>query len=248
MDLDTIRLEVRERLGELQADFFTDSEVDRAINDGLRRFSAEERWPWLVTEMTDGLAIDEDTLDLPQNVNVNRAFNISVSSESLLTPRILERVEPSAGFRLRHAYQLRPGAPRWYYLASANVDGASTSVWTVRVVPTPEIDYDVEYQYHRYPDALAAVDDEPDIPEEYQDAVPSWAAGKLFLKEFSISQKASEQFQLYQKVLEQARKDMGQLSLDEDVAWGREQPREVQRRAMGTDNDFIYGRFTGPLG
>ncbi len=69
------------------------------------------------------------------------------------------------------------------------------------------------------------------MPEEYQEAIPAWATGKLFLKEFSISQKASEQFSLYAKVLGQAKRDLQSFDMDEVVAWGRQEP--LGRRYVG---------------
>ncbi len=225
MDFDTLRDEVRERLGELEEDFFLDVEVDRAINEAIKRFSAEERWEWLFTEATDTLPEATDELDLPLNVGPNRVFNISVSGGSLgtVSGRILEKVLPTEGFRLRHLWDPRTSSPRWYYITSAFSDAAGTT-YTARFIPVPDADYDIEYQYLAVPDDLSGATDEPQIPLEYQEAIPAWAAGKLFLKEFSISQKANEQFALYAKVLQQARKDMKEFDYDETVAWGRHQP------------------------
>ena len=86
MDFDTIRLEVRERIGELEEDFFTDVEVDRAINEAQRRFAQEERWPWLYTEFVDTLAADQEDLELPENISINRVFNLSVDNEQITQP------------------------------------------------------------------------------------------------------------------------------------------------------------------
>src|SRR6266542_2953849 len=89
MDLTTLRLEVRERLGELNADFFTDAEVDRAINDAYRRFSSEERWPWLYIEWDTTLLSGVDYLDLPNDVSFNRVFNLSWPLQVLGGPKSL---------------------------------------------------------------------------------------------------------------------------------------------------------------
>jgi hypothetical protein len=241
--LSTIRTEVRERVGELSADFFTDAEVDRAINEALRRFSNEERWPWLFTEGTDTVAEDEDELELPENVSANRVFNVSVDSDSIIAPRTLERVSPDAGFRLRHSHHLHEGLPRWYYLTRVYEDGETHYV--MKFIPAPDVDYSVEFQYVRVPDALSGASDEPDCPDEYQDAIPAWAAGKLFIKELQISQKASEQFALYADVLDKARKEMFNPNTDQIIARGREHPGE---RGVITEHDWVMGRIPPSLG
>ncbi len=246
MDLTTARLEVRERIGELSANFFTDSEVDRAVQDAVRRFNAEEQWPWLYTEWTDVLqgSMGDDTLLLPDDISINRIFNVSISGGSLAHPVTLERVDPAAGFRLRFAYDTFTSHPTWYYLTSAVGDVNASVVYTIRFVPVPDRDYDVEGQYLRTPTIPAGANDLMDCPEEYADAIPAWAAGKLFLKELSISNKAAEQFGLYGKVLDQARHDTLSLASDMDIAWGREHPE----RRFTSRSDYILGRVPPTLG
>jgi hypothetical protein len=74
---------------------------------------------------------------------------------------------------------------------------------------------------------LNADEDEPDIPEQYQDAVISWATGMLWLKELNGGGKAQEQFTLYREVLDQARLDQKQLSIDEAIVWGKQDPEPL---------------------
>lgn len=221
-----IRTEVRERVGELVADFWTDAEVDRAINEAVRRFCAEEPWPFLLTEWSSAVTNGIDELDLPPDVSLTRVFNLSIDGTSLAQPVLLERVDPSEGFRLRFQYQDRNSTPAWYYIARSNqdADGAPPVVYTARLIPTPDDDFTVEAQYMAVPLLLSGASDEPMVPVEYQEAIPAWAAGKLFLKELQISQKASEQFRIYGTVLDQARRDLKAFNLDEIVAWGRRQP------------------------
>jgi hypothetical protein len=226
VNLTTIRTEVRERIGEISADFFTNAEVDRAINEAVRRFAFEEKWPFLLTEWSSTLDGGDDELTLPDNISASRFFNLSIDSSSLATARILKKVDAREGFSLRHVYTANQGIPMWYYIARSNQndDESPPVVYTARVIPTPDVDYDVDALYMAVPIEMATASDEPMIPEEYQDAIPAWAAGKLFLKEQAISQKASEQFGIYGKVLEQARLDMKSYNSDEVVAWGRREP------------------------
>jgi len=253
MDLTTARLEVRERIGELSANFFTDVEVDRAINQAVQHFCAEEPWPWLFTEFTSQIGVGDQTDDelvLPDDVSLNRMFNVSISGGTLNRPIVLERVPPDAGFRLRFAHTggVTPVAriPLYYYLTSAIADsGNGIHVnYTMKFVPQPETMFDIEAQYLRTPGVMAGANDLTDCPLAYDDAIPSWAAGKLFLKEFGISQKASEQFALYASTLEQARHDLMAQSQDEVVAWGRELPEY----RFKSERDYVIGRIPPVLG
>lgn len=241
MNLTTLRTEVRERVGELSADFYTDAEVDRAINEAQQRFASEERWPWLYTEWTSTLDGGDDSLTLPSNVSLNRVFNVSLSGGSLARPALIERLEPKSGFRARFMYDGYSGVPIYYYIHSSNQndDNSPPVTYTARFIPTPDVDYDVEAQYLFTPLDLAAANDEPSCPEEYQEALVAWAAGKLYLKELAISQKAKEQFAIYGKVLDQAREDTLALTQDEEVAWGRRAP--VHGRSM-SERDYVMGR------
>lgn len=248
MDFGTAQREVRERLGELEEDFFTDAEIKRALNEAVIRFSAEARWPWLTTEGTAQLDTGEDELVLPDNVSVNRTFNLSVTGDTLRIPIELEKVEPSAGFRLRHTYATRQSAPRWYYLtgAATDVDSDVNVVYTMKLIPTADVEYDLEYQYMREPAHLDADTDKPDMPLAYHEGMVAWATGKLFLKEMSISQKSSEQFQIYGMVVEQAKNDMFHPALDETVAWGREHPGEL--RVPPSQRNWVESRIPPTLG
>jgi hypothetical protein len=249
MDLTTARLEVRERLGELSANFFTDVEVDRAINQAVQHFNAEEQWPWLFTSFTGQVGLsgpEDDELALPDDVSLNRVFNLSASGGSLSRPMMLERVPPDAGFRLRFAWDQRQSYPRYYYLTSAVADSGSGVhvTYTMKLIPQPDTEYDLEAQYLRVPASMAGGTDLTDCPQAYDDAIPSWAAGKLFLKEFNISQKASEQFAVYKDTLDQAKHDLLSQSQDEVIAWGRELPEY----RFSSNRDAVLGRIPPTLG
>jgi hypothetical protein len=114
----------------------------------------------------------------------------------------------------------------------------------MKVIPQPDTAYDLEAQYLRVPATMAGGTDLTDCPRAYDDAIPSWAAGKLFLKEFGISQKASEQFAVYKDTLEQAKHDLLTQSQDEVVAWGRELPEN----RYTSKRDYVLGRIPPTLG
>jgi len=226
-------VDVRERIGEDSADFFTDAEVIRALNLGVTTFTAEEAWPWLYTEFSLTLGEGQTELELPSNVSIHRAFAISLTGGSLTRGTPLERLSPERGFRARFEWEERPQTPIYYYLVAATRD-ESELLYVVRFVPVPDAEYDIEGLYLRVPDPLEDDDDVADLPDEYHPAVPAWAAGHLFLKELSISQKASEQFGLYGEVLRQARKTL-EVHEDENIAYGRDLPSRYRRRSTLRD-------------
>jgi hypothetical protein len=238
-----MRTDVRERIGEDQADFFTNAEVDRAINLAQTTFTAEELWPWLFTEWVSTVAAGQDTLELPDNVSIHRTFNLSLLGDpggsNLQRSKMLERVTPEEGFRIRHSYEALTQAPTYYYLTSATVENGET-IYVIKLTPVPDLDYDLEALYLRVPLDLSADGDTPDLPQEFHPALPAWAAGHLYLKEMDISQKANEQFQLYYGVLAQAKKLL-EVQVDENVAWSRELP--TRKRSLS-----VYDRIPLTLG
>jgi hypothetical protein len=169
---------------------------------------------------------DDNELILPSDISLTRVFNLAVDGTNLASPQMLERVDPQEGFALRFQYDGHTGTPRWYYITRSNQsdDNAPPVTYTAKVIPVPDEAYDVEAQYFAVPTTLTGDAEEPMVPTEYQEAIVAWATGKLFLKELGISQKASEQFSLYAKVLEQARNDLKSFDLDETVALGRRLP------------------------
>lgn len=217
MDLYTAIAEVRSRIGETMPDFWTDDEIIRSLNEGLRRFSQEEKWPWLYTVATGSQSAGDDTMTLHSNVSFPRQFNL-VLTPTGSEPYMPTRVTPFEGTRLRVETRTT-GDPQYYYLENTDTSGANKTI-TIRFVPTPSSGLYVEYIYIRNPMVLAADEDELDVPEEYVGAVVAWATAQCWLKELNWNQKATEQFQLYATVLDAARRDHRRIAVDENMAWG----------------------------
>lgn len=219
MDLDTMTIEVRQRLGEDIEDFWKTDHIHRMLNEGVRRFAMEEKWHWLYTVET-GVAVAQGASAIPlqPNIDVNRHFALAlVDGTRVVTPR---RISPADGARLRTLG--REGEPQFYFVA-ANDAGTTT----LHLTPKANVAYTADYFYIRTPAELSTGTDEPDIPPQYQDAVVSWATGMLWLKELNGGGKAQEQFSLYREVLDQARLEQKQLSIDESVVWGRQDPEPL---------------------
>lgn len=116
---DAALLEVRARLQELNADFWLDNELYRAINEGVTRFAQEEKWPYLYTVATDqGLAADQETLELQPGVAYERHFNMLLTFEGDTRPRKPRRVHPSEGYDLRASYHTSASEPLAYYISN----------------------------------------------------------------------------------------------------------------------------------
>lgn len=245
MNLTELIAETRARISETtEADFFTDAQITRSLNEGLRRFTNAERWPWLYTEFSDTLGLGESELTLPDDVALNRVFALSImDSVNLAGGVMLERIQPVEGFRMRMAYNDRQGTPQYYYIAGTNLDadGSPPTRYTAKFIPEADAEYEIGGIYMFVPPLLDAGDDEPALPTEYQDALPAYAAGLLYLQELEISQKASEQFTLYTNILGEAVKDTKQFDADEVVAWGRSKPAG---RGFGRDIDPFWSRIT----
>lgn len=227
MNLQELRDETRRRIGETtEQDFFADVEIDLNLNEGLKRFSNEERWPWLYADFETTTTEGEDELELPDNIALNRVFGFNISDQTLAGGQMLERVEPMEGFRLRHAHRDREAVPRYYYISKSNlVDDSEPPIrYTAKLIPAPDAAYEITGIYLIVPPLLSGNEDEPAMPEEYQGALPAYAAGMLFLKELDISQKAGEQFAIYNSILENAVRETKRFDADEVVAWARSKP------------------------
>lgn len=251
MNLGELKTETRQRIGETtEYDFFGETEITNALNEGLRRFSNEERWPWLYAEFTGTTTEDDEDFALPANIAINRVFGLNIMDTGTLAGgQMLERVQPMEGFRLRHTHNNYSGVPRYYYIAQTNLyaDDEPPITYTAKLIPTPDAAYDVNGIYLIVPPEMSSDNDEPAMPPEYQMALPAYAAGVLFLKELSISQKASEQFSIYNSILANAIKETKQFDADEVVAWGRSKPARRPGWGQSWTSD-ILSRVSPTLG
>jgi hypothetical protein len=246
MNRGEMRTEVRDIVGEEVADFWSEPELNRHLNEAHFRFLNEERWPWLVSEATGSIAAEDPGFDLPAGVAMNRAINIRLTGVDL-RPYPPERVSPSKGFELRDAHS--PGYtspyPRWFYIASVlDASGSGDFVYTVRFVPDNTTDMDIDLQYFRAGVELGSDGDYPDLPVEYHKALVHYAAGTAWLKELNGAQKAKEQFELYADVVTQAKKEWLSEPDDDPLVIGSDEPQYTIRvPGMGAPTAFDY-----PLG
>ncbi len=227
MDRAAVRTEIRDILGELVADFWSDAELNRYVQEALYRFSQESRWSWLLTEGVGQLLAGDDWLTLKSGVHQHRHLNIMLQKVGDTNrPYLPKRVSPSKGLELRTMYPTPGSYPSWYYVASAVDDlGDGGFVTTVRFIPRPVSDVDVTYQYYRAPLEFLADNDVPDLPVQYHKALVHFAAGTAWLKELGAASKATEQFNLYNKVVAQAREEERSQADDDVLAWGDDEPQ-----------------------
>jgi hypothetical protein len=94
--------------------------------------------------------------------------------------------------------------------------------YTIRFVPGADKDYDIDYLYLRKPAALAAGNQEPDMPEDYHEAVVARATEKLWQHELVGGDiKGREQREIYENIVSKARRELFNLQDDEEIVWGR---------------------------
>ena len=129
------------------------------------------------------------------------------------------------------------------YAAGGAGAGAYTPV--IRFVPEMNRIATVEYQYIRDPVLVTSPTTESlDIPDEYAMGVCAYAAGHAFLKELNFSKKADEQFALYQKSVQDAKRESRKVTPDSGLVWGRTEP---QYGWTDPDAELDYS-ITYPLG
>lgn len=229
--------EVRDRLGETaaNADFWTDTYIKARLEDAVTQFAYEERWEWLQSVQTNvPLTAGNYELELIDDIDVNRhmvMFGRPTGDTDDVRAIMLKRVPTHTGYKLRLMNPTR-GIPEWYYVShvldndysATDPDNPSAMAIVVHVVPTPSEDWTFEFLYHRNP-AAAADNEELQVPAQYMEAVIAYATGMCWLLELNGAGKAQEQFNIYQAVLDKARKAHKSLADDEILAWGAEEPQ-----------------------
>ena len=236
MNRGDILTEVRDIVGEVTADFWTDVELVRYINEAARRFNGERTWPWLITEGTASLAADDPDLELGEGVDFSKNINLSLTPEGETRMYQPVRVTPVKGFQLRTMYSSNWTStwPRWFYVTSV-VDGSAEGLFTttIKFIPTPTGTMEIEYQYFRVVDDMTAASDIPDLPVEYHKALVHYAAGTAWLKELNGGPKAKEQFDLYSLVVEQAQREFFAEPNDTPLVMGKDEPQYSLRFPPG---------------
>lgn len=251
MDRITARTEVRDIIGEDDpGDFWTNTELNRHLNEAQRHFNGEAIWPWLITEATGSLADGVSDFDLPTGVDTGRAINVSLNIEGqvwgMYQPK---RVTSTKGFQLRRMYSSTTTAarPNWYYVTSV-ADGSGESLYTVtiRFIPAPTSVMEMEYQYFRVVSDMTSDSDLPDVPVEYHKAVVHYAAGTAWLKELNGGGKAKEQFELYNAVTESAKRRFFADAPDQPLVMGKDEPQYGRFEFPGDEWQLRVAQTLGP--
>ncbi len=249
MNRGDMRTQVRDIIGEDSADFWSDAELNRYLNEAQYRFSGEMTWPWLITEGSASLT--EQDLELPEGIDFTKAINLHVTTEGgsrMVQPR---RVSAFKGFELRRRYNSDTTAtyPSFFYVTSV-VDGSGEGLFTttIRFIPTPADTLEVEYQYYRVVEELTADADIADLPVEYHKALVHHAAGTAWLKELNGGPKAQEQFELYTAVLDQAKNEFFSDPNDQHTVMGFDEPQYTVPGGSGQSGDYWLSRIPETLG
>lgn len=250
MDRQQLRDHVRAIIGETtEADFWTDPELNRWLNEAQRRFLQSEKWPWLVTEATGQLLTSDSTpgeLSLQEGVSSYRHVNFLLSRDGVAAPWQPTRVLPASGFMLRTRFYTSAAYPSYFYITSvvdSDDDGQYETV--ARFLPAPSVNIDVTYQYYRTPVDMSGDTDVPDVPLEYHMALVHYAAARAWEKELAGGPKAGEQDDLYTFILTQARDEYLNSEPDSPLIAGSEPPQPGS--LYGTDY-YMRSRIPDTLG
>lgn len=235
--------EVRERIGERTENFWKTTFIKRHLNDGVRRFHHEEEWPWLWT-LKENVAVGagSHTFQLEDDIDFGRHFNLALtkvgdSSGAIVIPK---RVQAGRGLALRSQFY-QQDIPQWYALYGSDADDATK----IRLFPTPAVAYTLEYIYLREDTDMTADANVPKMPLGYHMGPVAWATAQCFLKENTGvgSNKAQEQFNLYNEIVEQARAELEKFAYDEVLRWGGAPPEFTY-----DDLDPARRHIIGPVG
>jgi hypothetical protein len=250
MNLGEMRTEVRDRLGEDQQNFWMDRHINRRLYEAMMRFSHEQRWKWLLVRAQFDVAQDDETVELVDDVDFTRQFNFTLNpytwdGAQWVAPTndrgliVMEKQMDAYLSRMRANAASLTGTPKWYAadrrvintytLPSADSDTARAIGMAIRIFPAADVQYLADFRFYRNPrtfefqaDDLNIDIDEtvPDVPIQYHDAIVALACGNLWLKELNGGQKAQEQFNIYNSILDQARKDNAFNADDEVLVQG----------------------------
>lgn len=236
-------LEIRNRLGEEEEDFWSDAdELIPFLNKGVTRFASEARWPWYLTEVSDTLAGGESDYELPDGLLFPKGFGVLLTANGQLRPYQPTRVPAAKGQELRQTFYVNATYPQWYYLVTVQEDGdadVQNYIQVVRFIPTPISDMDLNFLYYRSPFKPDAGSAELDVPDDYIDGPIAYATYLAWKKELQGSNKAQESLEEYAYVVSSAKRDVRKDSDDATRGWGNEEPQFLH----GVNDDPIALRL-----
>lgn len=228
MDRLAIRTEVRDIIGELVADFWTDAELNRYITEAQFRFLGEANWPWLITGSTAAVVAATATVPLAESIEPQNIVAMRLTKAGDTRTYLPKRVTPQKGFDLLTMYSTttKTSYPLWYFISAvADADADNLYIYTLTLIPTPVGAMTLTFLYLRDGTILALDTDEPDLPVEFHKALVHWAAGTAWLKELNGGPKAQEQFELYRAVVEHAQREFFSDPDDTPVVMGKDEPQ-----------------------
>lgn len=262
-------VELRDRLGERESFDTTDTEewrsadignfwrndfLVRKLEEGQRRFNRAAKWNWLLT-LRPNIAVPAGTeeVELIDDVDTSRHSVLRLVKDSDPNHIIIpEKVSAYRGFHLlKDLYT--PGDPNYYFPIRTVVnvyepdeeDQHSAPAVRLRLVPVPDAAYTAEFGYYRNPLPLTRLG-EPDMPEEYQDAVLAWAEFKAWQKERtnSASKAAEDALGEYQAIVQEALAAQEAQLDNERIMWGSQPPRVP----LLSREEWQRAHVPGPIG
>jgi hypothetical protein len=232
MNLGEMRLDVRDRIGERTANFWSDEFINRKLNQAQLRFAREEKWTWLyAVQVNIPVPVNTMKVELMDGIDWTRHFGLTLYRDGSDIPILPKRVSPLHG-RNHRQQEYTTGEPRYWFpstMVKNTYESGDPSEWAhvAELVPAADQAYTAEVYFMREPTKMVADEDECDLPEAYQEAVVAWATAQCWLKDLNGGRKAQEEFNLYNTVLDQAKQDHLALAAGESVTWGGDDIRDV---------------------
>jgi hypothetical protein len=233
-----IRSAVRDVIGELVADFWSDAELNRYIDQGHFRFLKTEHWPWLLTASTLVFTGGVAFADLPENIDPAQivAFKLGVTGATNVYQPV--RVSAMKGFALEARFNSSTSTtyPGWFYVSQVtDADNDALFLSRITLVPAPSTGMTLTFVYRRPIVEFTADADVPVLPVEYHMAIAHYAASQAFLKELNGGGKASEQLGMYRGIVEQCSVEFLREPDGEPLIAGANEP---QYRDAGGSSDW----------
>jgi len=184
MTLQEMRTETRRYLDEATNVFFTDQDIDDALNDGWEELADAAEWAEreaTITLKTHRTYYDLSTVLADSFLSLRRCWNTQ-------TQRWLVPVDPrelDEGYR---QWELNTGPPQKYFIRG---------LWWLGVWPAPPADsLGLRIYYTAVPPKLTMNSAEPAVPIEYQQSLIDFALGRLLAQERE-TKKSIQHFKLY---------------------------------------------------
>lgn len=194
MDLQTMRAQFRD-LSALESNFFSDAQLDRALNQGLKEFAAQTE----ILETTNTQDVVSGTYQYALPADFQRMLVVYHNSIPLVE---ISQQDLDAQ---QYDWKAESGTPQWFFIDSG--------LTQVALYPNPDtsITSGLVVEYQAGPGTLSAVGDVPTTPVDTHIAPVYYACWVAHMRD-SEPTTADRYLQLFNKAINEAKKKYGHPS------------------------------------